>query len=131
MKYNSFLDNLTMTANYRSWEPLEDETLSLTFRNYGEQQSIRCQVTVSPVGSVSLYAKERLKTFGIVQDIADSVGNSVMDGIWYSVQKVTPVLDASGSLSSYRHVLAILDPSLVRAPIEPIVVYPDIDQQQW
>lgn len=131
MKFNTMI-NYPMTVQYRSWVPRFDKTLSLTFRQYSKDpETIRCILQVSPIGNITLYSKEKLQMFCILQDIKDAGGEGVMEEEWYTVTKVTPVFDGGGYLTSYKHNIAYMAPEFVEQPIEPLIIYPDIDQQQW
>lgn len=126
LKFNT-LTMHPMTAMYREWSAVDRS--GVYYREYADARPITCTVTVSPVGSVSLMANEKLQLFGIIYDMKDAAGIPVMDEWWYSVQKVMPVLDSAGYVSSYRHTIAYLAPELVEQPIDPPTVYPGIDQQ--
>ena len=131
MKMNTLV-NYPMSVEYRSWEPYHDKTLSLTFRNYSTTpETINCILQVSPIGAITLYSREKLQLFCIIKDIKDAGGEVVMEDEWYTVTKVTPVFDGGGYLTSYKHNIAYMAPEFVEQPIEPLVFYPDIDQQQW
>lgn len=125
------------TADYRSWEPVMDEVTRLVYRGYADPVTIQCNIAVSQIGQVSLFSPVKLKSFGVIRDIKDSRGNPVMEGddeddsAWYQIQKITPVFDASGAITSYKNVLAQTTPQLIRQPIDPPQPWPDIDQQQW
>lgn len=129
MKFST-VENYPMTATYRPWEPEFKENEQLTYRKYAEQpETIDCLVMVSPIGAVSLYTDRNLQLFGIIDGMFDAAGTPVMNEVWYSVQKVTPVFDSAGYIKSYKHNIAILAPELVTVAIDAPVQYPGLDQQ--
>lgn len=117
-----------MTAQYREWIPRTTLSTGLTYRQYSDAKPVRCNIVVTTIGAISLFSSESLQPFAIVQDMKDASGTGVMDEVWYSVQKVTPIFDAFGNVSSYRHQLAMLAAELLSEPINPPAEYPDLDQ---
>lgn len=128
MKYNTIIP-FNMTARYLTWEPKFDPINRVTFRTFpGPYEEIKCNVTVTQIGAIVLYAPKMLQSFGIVYDLTDASGTIIMDEFWHTVQKVAPIMDASGSVSSYRHTLAGLVPEVIHRPIQAVPQYPDLDQ---
>ena len=127
MRFNTIV-NYPMTAGYRTWEP-ETRDDTLTYRSYGDPQEIKCTIVVTITGNLALMAAEPIQQFAIVHSLQDAGGKAFMDDVWYSVQRIIPVFDGAGYLTSYRHQLAILAPELVGKPIDPPQQYPGVDQQ--
>lgn len=127
MRFNT-LTKYPMTADYRAWEPLLDKTTQLTYRKYENAEQIDCQVFISQTGILHLTTSRSLQPFGIIQHMRDAAGEPVMDENWYTIQRVVPVFDSFGHVSSYRHSLAVLDPRDIEKPINPPQSYPQLDQ---
>lgn len=125
MKWNTLI-TYSQSARYRPWEP-EDRN-GVLFRNYLEGERIKCGISLTAVGTLQLTTDQQLQTFAAIQSIEDAAGNRVLDDTWYTVQKVTPIFDAGGYITSYRHTLAVLAPELIALPIDPPAEYPDLDQ---
>lgn len=117
MKYNTMID-YPMTAMYQPWE--EEEREGGTWRKYAppeQAESIRCYVSVTVTGGIVLTSPQELQQFAAVQGMTDATGNPFMNTSWYSVQRVVPVFDALGNLSSYRHSLAAFPSQLITEPL--------------
>lgn len=126
MKFNTLIE-FPMTATFHSWEP-ETRDDQRTYRGYAPGRDVDCIITVSTTGTVNLLSPEKLQSFGIISQMVDAGGSAVMDETWYSIQRITPVFDATGYVSSYRHHLAVLAPELMGQPINPPGDYPLLDQ---
>lgn len=129
MKFNTLIRH-KMTATYHSWVERYEETDGLTYRQYDEDapMELKCTVFLSTVGNMQLLSFEKLQTFGVIRDLHDAAGTNLMDDQWYTVQRVQPVFDASGTLTSYRHTLAAVDGNFFTEPITPKREYPGVDQ---
>lgn len=127
MKTNA-LTAYHMEATVHHWEAEQSEQDSRYYRIYDAGRNVPCTVSLSPIGTLMLAAGEQFQSFAIVSEMRDANGTPFMDEVWYSVQRVQPIFDAMGALSSYRHTLAPLAAELIDEPINPPRSYPQFDQ---
>lgn len=126
MRTNSLI-SYQMESTVHHWE-VEQREDSRYYRDYDEGRAVPCTISLSPIGTLMLTAGEQFQSFAIISELRDSQGTPFMDEVWYSVQRVQPVFDAMGTLSSYRHTLAPLAAELIDEPINPPRSYPQFDQ---
>lgn len=129
MRTNTLVSH-KMQVTYNPWTERLNPSDGLTYREYLESgtQQVNCSIAVSGVGGISLYADRELQSFGVIREMRDATGEAFMTDQWYMIQRVTPVMDAMGNRTSYRHQLAAVEGDIFAKPITPRPAYPDIDQ---
>lgn len=118
MKYNTILTPYPHHAAYQTWEEETNDDNGNDYRVYNpEAELIQCRVAVSQVGTITLFAKQELQVWGIVQGFIDAAGEDFFADTIYVVLKAAPLVNPMGYVYGYFHTLTIPTTEQLTGPI--------------